>query len=635
MSGMQSVVRIGRAVLHAFGVRGVARRIGYVARVRSGWYRRVTPALHDYSSFRPLEWNHRFDLELIREQYRQVGLENTVRRNVIAEAEELLGGSLRFYGGAPRNVGWPPDWHRFPDGTDGPERLHWTRVSDDLPRDVKDLWEPSRFGFTFLLARAYVLTGDDRWVEAWWEAVEDWARNNRPNEGINWRCGQEASLRAIAWCFGVSAFGHHPSSTTERLELVQRMLTATVRRVRPTLGYALSQRNNHALSELVFLLSVGPDSHLERLLREALRDQWYEDGSYSQQSLNYERLAVHVLVWLIQVQRNLGKGTLDAVRACLTGATAFFERCSDPVSGRLPNSGANDGALLFDLDVVQRWDIRPTLDLLGAGKDSYESGIWLPSVRLDLPHQSIDAETSTFVTMRGNRSLLLSHVGPSRHRPGDDDQQSIELIIDGDPVVTDPGSYRYSGSEPWRQPFVRDQAHNAPHLSSPGRAAVGRFLRESSPVAHVVEHCIDSGLEVLVIERPLGEGVALRAVIRRDDEYAIVDRVLGTPATIRWLLAPKTIERVHIDSPHEIHELERSDDEPLSGWWAPLYGEREPSIARVVELRAGDVSILRVADAGGRLGLTDEVIVRALERHPRLFDGFRHVAENSTAGVLT
>jgi hypothetical protein len=619
MTNMRSGIEAARAVVHAFGMRGLARRSAYVGRLRTGLVRRATPQRPDFSSYAPLEWRHSFDMDAIRTEYSRLGLEEPVREQVVAEAEALLQGSLRFYGGQPRQVGWPPAWHRFPDGSDGPSPLHWTRMSDDLPADVKDLWEPSRFGFTFLLARAYLLTGDDQWPQAWWQALEDWAAANPPNSGVNWRCGQESALRGIAWCFGLSVFGTHESSTPVRLDLLQRMLGATVQRVRPTIGYALSQRNNHALSELVFLLAVRPDAQLERLLRESLRDQFYEDGSYSQQSLNYQRLAMHGMIWLLHVQQGLGDRTAALVRSCLAGAGSFLRRCSDPVSDRLPNSGANDGALLLDLDSVPRWDAGPTLSLVGMASRSMEAGVWFPSARLRLPLAQPSSSTA-FVTMRGPASLLLTHVGPSRHRPGDDDQQSTEVIIDGAPVVLDPGSFRYSGVGPWRQPFVAAQAHNAAHEPHATRAAIGRFLRERKPPARVVEHRLRDDVEVLVTERPLGTGVAHRAVVRLGDQFAVVDHVVGVTAELRWLIDQARVDMVQVESPRPPQVSDRVGVDPLSGWWAPLYGERWPAVAMVVALGNGESSVVRVGPLGAA-GLSGEQLGDALRAHPHLARG--------------
>ena len=591
------VSRRARMVWRAFGAKGVVRRVAYVAQLRSGLLRRRMPE-SEYASWSGIAWAHRFDFDEVRRRYDELDLNERAASDAVARCTELLAGQLSFYGGRVRDIGSPPRWLALPDGGAELPSAHWTSGSDDLrDGDIKDVWEPSRFGFTTAFARAYLATGDDRWVEQWWQLFEDWAAHNPPNIGPNWRCGQESSLRAVAVCFALSTFGDHPASNNARLQLAHQFLDATRARVAPTVGYALSQRNNHAISELVFLMSVpgGATARWQRLLREAVRDQWYDDGSYSQQSLIYERLAIHALVWLLHVQPELNPDTQAAVRITLSAAADFIERVSDPVACRLPNSGANDGALLFDLDVADRWDAAPLLAMLGrpAGELALEASVWLPPDRLQLRGSA--TSSSAFVTLRGERSLLLTHVGLGRHRAGDDDQQAIELIIDGRPTVLDPGTFRYSGRAPWRQPFTVRGAHSmAVPTAAADDQALGRFLRESMPAAEVVHRSNDGDEEVLVTVRRDGACTLTRALVRRGDRYLVVDHTSGGAATVGWLFpaeaefdaASGTVRMSHAEvklrSALPAERAERADDEPCSGWWSPLYGERwEATMVRV------------------------------------------------------
>ncbi len=83
--------------------------------------------------------------------------------------------------------------------------------------DLKFILEPSRFLFVYPLVRAYALSGDERFPQAFWSAIEDWARHSPPMAGPLWICGQECSLRILAWSFALHAFIHSPSTTSERV----------------------------------------------------------------------------------------------------------------------------------------------------------------------------------------------------------------------------------------------------------------------------------------------------------------------------------------------------------------------------------------------------------------------------------
>ncbi|MFZ4718666.1 MAG: glycosyltransferase, partial [Ilumatobacteraceae bacterium] len=506
-------------------------------------------------------------------------------------------GSLPRFGWAWSEPHEPIRWTTDPTTGHPYPAVHWTEIRDDDPTvgDIKDVWEPSRLGATFLLARAWAWSGDDRWVEGWWQLLESWLEANPPNTGVNWRCAQESSLRAIAVQFGLSTFAGHPASTPPRLDRARRLLGATVERVTPTVGYALSQRNNHAVSELVFLLSLpgGVRPTWVRLLREVLRDQFLPDGSYSQQSLVYEQLAVHALCWLLQVQPELPGDLRREIDATLDRAATFMARCADPVTGQWPNAGPNDGALLLDLAGPDRLDARPTLALLGmtgpAADGAGEMGCWFTPTSEHT--RATAAETTAYRTMRGPRSLLVTHVGRGPHRAAHDDQQAVELFIDGERVVHDPGTFRYTASAPWGNPLVGVEVHATlrPLRGAP-RATVGRFLREPMPTAQVVGHHTTPDGDVMVSRRH-DEGVRLtRTIVRSGDRYAIVDDAAGGPAVVRWNLTEG--HGAVADLPGAV-AVARTEDDPASGWWCTRYARRDPADVVEVPLADGGRTIAR------------------------------------------
>ena len=81
-----------------------------------------------------------------------------------AEADEIVTGKVRLFGSAPVPLELAP-----------PTPLrHWTAYegrAHDLG-DLKFIWEPARFGWAFTLGRAYWLTRDERYPEAFWRYFE-------------------------------------------------------------------------------------------------------------------------------------------------------------------------------------------------------------------------------------------------------------------------------------------------------------------------------------------------------------------------------------------------------------------------------------------------------------------------------
>jgi len=211
-------------------------------------------------------------------------------------AEALLRGVLRYFEYHDLEVGWPPDWFRNPfTGEQLPADCHWSRVPTFAAGDIKCVWEASRFGFAYLLVRAYWRTGDARYAEAFWQAVEDWRVHNPPNTGPNWKCGQESAFRIMAWLFGGYGFGDARATTPERQAMLAQMVAVSARRIEAHFEYALSQENNHGISEALGLWTVGTlfpqlkcarrwEASGRRWLERLAQDLIYQDGGFSQHS---------------------------------------------------------------------------------------------------------------------------------------------------------------------------------------------------------------------------------------------------------------------------------------------------------------------------------------------------------------
>src|SRR6185295_11415525 len=103
--------------------------------------------------------------------------------------------------------------------------------------------------------------------------VEDWRDNNPPQLGANWKCGQEISFRVMAWCFGLYGFLDAQSTTAQCVASLAQMIAISGARIEANLDYALSQHNNHGISEGLGLWTIGS---LFPELRSA--ERWREKG---------------------------------------------------------------------------------------------------------------------------------------------------------------------------------------------------------------------------------------------------------------------------------------------------------------------------------------------------------------------
>jgi hypothetical protein len=622
-------------LLRTFGWRGLARRGLYVAGTRSGWFERLQPVSSITASEPDLTWPYRFDLKRIRRLYDTLPEITSIRATVEAQVTALLEGQMLYFSGEHVNIGWPPRWLENPSTLSVYDaNLHWSRIPDFDPimGDIKYTWEPSRFSFVYLLARAFVLSGNDRYPEAFWQALEDWAAKNPINGGPNWRCGQETSLRAMSVLFGLLTFADHLSTTAARLQLASSLLHASGKRVEPTIGYALSQRNNHALSEAVGLWTLAalftdwPEAAswrrtAETALREVLEDQFYPDGAYAQQSFNYQRLAMHNLMWLMRISSLTDTPTPSGVCEALERCACFLYALQDDSSGWLPNYGANDGALILPLSSADYRDYRPTLQaasLMTTGQPLYtaaphdEEAIWLAPDALEnrshevIPaRESLTASISGHYTSRGPSSFAFWRTAQYRHRPAQADNLHLDIWFDGVNLALDPGTYSYNKPVPWDNALARTRVHNtgnADGLDQMTRA--GRFLwldwNDAVVIDHVQHDVSDLWLlETRLIPKAHGSSRHRRAILRSGDAYAIADALKAETAQhigIHWNLAPldwtptQTTNNLCLSSPNFIVTVQclqpasitiglGEDKTRLTGWQSRYYGVLEPCLA--------------------------------------------------------
>lgn len=407
-------------------------------------------------------------------------------------ARRALEGRLALFGGVEVDVGSPPDWHRDPfDGSRFPADVHWTRIGDFDRGDVKNVWEPARFGAAHLWLRAAAREDDGAWGAAFWDWLDAFVRDNPPQAGPHWKCGQETSLRAIGWCVGLAAFLDHPAATPERLARLARALAISADRVEAHVLYAKSQRNNHAVSEGAGLWTVGllfPDlPRAERwarggaeLLAWSARELVYDDGAFAQSSASYHRLALETFCWCLALARRCGRPLPDAVRDAARRMTRFLVPLCDPADGAVPNYGENDGARLLDWANGAQSDYRPALQAAAAltGEPAPfppgpwdEQALWLcgavPATAAgagpDAPGRARSAtrhEAGAVLHWRRGGDALFARCGAFRDRPGHADQLHTSIRIDGRDVAVDAGTYRYNAPVPWDHPLSRAEFHN-------------------------------------------------------------------------------------------------------------------------------------------------------------------------------
>jgi len=301
------------------------------------------------------------------------------KRALLREANEIAAGRVRLFGGDPVELNL---------ASSAPLR-HWADYETGraaVDGDIKFIWEPARFGWATVLARAYYVSGREKFAESFWNHFETFASANPAYQGPNWISAQEAALRVIAWTFCLPLLRESESTTEPRLRAMGEAIALHAERIPPTLIYARSQNNNHLLSEaagLITAASVLPNHpHAKRW--KSLGEKWFNRGlekqidsygEYSQHSANYHRLMLQLALWVGQIG-NLTYGPL--ARKNLSRASHWLASMLDSESGGVPNLGANDGAYILPLTVCPFADYRPVVQASARAFLNYDlpGGVW-------------------------------------------------------------------------------------------------------------------------------------------------------------------------------------------------------------------------------------------------------------------
>ncbi len=407
-------------------------------------------------------------------------------------------------------VSSPPDWFFNPwTGTHyKTSNLHWSTIPDFIPElgDIKAVWELSRFDWLPKMAWQYK-NGDKEAldiIECW---LRDWCKSNPPNAGINWKCGQEAALRCLnlltaSLCIKESFFKPLPGFL--------KLLEIHLKRIIPTIRYAISQDNNHGISEAAALYTAGAylaKFHTDKQ-RKAEANRWaligkswledrlkkliMSDGSFSQHSVTYHRMVLDELSFVELFRQKM---QLQRFSSCFykkaAKATIWFHCMIDTSSGDTPNLGANDGAFLFNLSQTSYRDFFPSLQLAAMiflqKKCDYSNSIH-PLIEL-FHFNNFDSLSP----LEQPSSVLMSHGGYAciRHqngfamlrlpiykfRPSHADALHLDIWHNGTNWTRDSGTYSYNCKEKLLDYFPSTSAHSTVEFDGRDQMPrLGRFL---------------------------------------------------------------------------------------------------------------------------------------------------------------
>lgn len=467
------------------------------------------------------------------------------------------------------NDGTPPDWLKNPltgQSVPAPQR-QWWEIPDFDPNvgDIKLVWELSRLDWVLPLAkrgcdgRVLPIAQLNDWLN-------DWSVKNPPFQGPNWKCGQEASIRVMNIAMAAILLDQVKSPSASLLNWV----TVHLKRISPTVLYAIAQDNNHGTSEAAALF-IGGSWLVSQGRKEGFRwstqgRKWLENraarligkqGSFSQYSLNYHRVLLDTFCMAEVWRRHLklpafSKQFLSRALA----ATQWLRHMINPANGDGPNVGANDGARLLQLTDTDYRDHRPTVQLAMAlfadARGYVEEGPWddaLRALRVPQPKTvappvgNFVADDGGFAVLRCEGAMAMIRYPRFHFRPSQADALHVDLWIDGENLLRDAGTYSYNTEQQWLTYFGGTSGHNTVQFDDRDQMPrLSRFLFGDWLKTSVIDPLREQGGRV-----SFGAGYRDRAgathqrrITLDNSCLMIVDRIHGfrTKGVLRWRLAP-------------------------------------------------------------------------------------------------
>jgi len=357
--------------------------------------------------------------------------------------------------------------------------------------DIKLVWELGRFTWVLDLVRAWLVSGNDSHIDTMFRLIDDFIDNNPLYVGPHWTSEQEVAIRALMLIYILEVLSHDQCLNEQRLLTIHTLLEFHGIYLDKDLDYAeIAIRNNHLIYGAVGLYAISSalvwhkdsDRWHKRsriILKEAAEEQWFPDGGYVQPSHNYHRSAWHGMLWARMIALELcEKDLITSIDRNLEGSLQLFASQMDSTSGRLPNWGPNDGALIGSWTECNYTDYRPlvqTLSLISRGTKAFPTGPWDEEAYWFIGHSALECDVEP-ICVDPNVHFNYQGLYVSRHSPSDflvmrsgnflsrygqqADQLHVDIWSGGRNIAIDAGSYNYNRSLSVHNWFRGTLSHN-------------------------------------------------------------------------------------------------------------------------------------------------------------------------------
>lgn len=529
--------------------------------------------------------------------------------------QNFLEGKVFYFNSEYLNIGKDYNWLTNPQsGYKYDIKKHWTEIEDlsSTEGDIKYVWEKSRFSYIFHLIR-YDYHYEQDLSGLIFDEILSWIEKNPLNKGPNYKCSQEISIRILNWTFALYYYSNSPNLTEKIFQKILNSIYRQTEHVFANINFSRkSVRNNHAITETLALYLVGliypffPEADKwkrkgKRWFEQEILYQIYEDGSYLQFSMNYHRVVVQLLTWAFYLAEKNKDRFSDAVYERVEKTLQFLLHAQEPSTGRLPNYGANDGALFFPLNECHYRDYRPQLNALFYffnkknlyhNEQCLEDAAWY-NKDFSVDQTTIQLEQLTshpvggFYNIRDEQSLTFIRCGKHKDRPAHADNLHLDIWYKGENIFHDCGTYQYNTEKELIDFFNGTSAHNTVSLGGFDQMQKGpRFIwlnwsqAEYGKLWETEEFFIFEGC--IKAFKHLAKNITHKRIIKKEKNKAVwyVEDIINHNPEVfmvqHWNTQTKYKDMFSIEAVDEFDKALKLNER--AAWYSSYYGNKEESV---------------------------------------------------------
>ena len=361
--------------------------------------------------------------------------------------------------------------------------------------DVKVPWDLSRFQHLAILGEAYLLSGNLRYAKEYKNEISDWISQNKIGFGVNWTKAMNISIRAVNWLVGMEFFIKETDLLDKKF--LTRFYTSIYKHgcfIKKNLQFNKNANTNHYLSGIAGLLFIAiycpffktSNKWREFALKELeneIRKQVYPDGCDYEASTSYHLLVLEIFFYSFLLCERAGLSLTDLYKEKLR---KMFEASLQYIKyhGMAPQIGDNDNGRFLNFVKRHILEHKYLLSLAAiyfndrnfklANFEFDEELYWLFGKKginiwnkLRFSENSLRSGSlpnSGWFIIRHRSDYCFISCGPNgqsgKGGHAHNDKLSFELMLDGQDIIVDPGSYVYTSYPAERNKFRSTSYHN-------------------------------------------------------------------------------------------------------------------------------------------------------------------------------